>query len=135
MAIVDAYEDYLTAGTSFKRLAPSASTGVVYGIFNEDRRPLLPFVDTGLVYCGDPSLLKYFHKIRFGGKGKIYIRAMVDNTEVARGWVVLSEDPNQASIFRLPRGTAGYGLRLQLAGVAWWRYYEIIWDPVGKADE
>jgi hypothetical protein len=129
MPIVDQYQDYLTAGTDFERLVGTGTTQLVYGVFNEDLRPLLPFVDTGLVYCEDPSLLKYFHKVRFGGKGKIYVRAMVDNTEVQRGWVTLSEDPNQASIFHLPRGCAGYGLRLQLAGIAWWRYYEIIWDP------
>jgi hypothetical protein len=130
MPLVDPYEPYLTAGTSFARLAPSSGTRLVYGLFNEDPRPMLPFVDTGLVYCKNPELLKYFKHVRFGGTGKLYIRAMVDNTEVQRGWVVLSDDPNQASTFRLPKGTAGYGLRLQLAGIAWWRYYDITWDPV-----
>jgi len=132
MAIVDAYEAYLTAGTSFSRLAPEDTTTLVYALFDEGRSPLLPMIDTGLLYCKDPSLLKYFYKVRFGGSGKLYIRAMVDNTEVCRGHVVLSEDPNQASLFRLPRGCSGYGLRLQLVGIAWLRYYEIIWDPVSR---
>jgi hypothetical protein len=104
----------------------------VYGTFNEDRRQMMSFVDTGIVFCGDPSLLKYFYRVRFGGSGKIYVRALVDNTEVKRGYVTLSEDPNQASVFHLPRGCAGYGLRLQLAGIAWWRYYEIEWDAVAR---
>lgn len=131
--IVDPYEPYLAAGTSFSRLAPTGATGsLVYGVFNEDRRPLLPFIDTSLVYCGNVDLLKYFEKVKFGGKGKLFIRAMVDDTEVQRGYVTLSEDPNQASIFHLPRGAAGYGLRLQICGIAWLRYYEIIWNPVSN---
>jgi len=137
MPVLDPYDAYLAAGTSFSRLAPLSGTNkTVYGTFNEDRRTLLPFVDTGMVYpgpgnaMGDPSLLKYFYSVRFGGSGKLYIRAMVDDTEVQRGFVTLSEDPYQASVFHLPRGCAGYGLRLQWVGLAWWRYYEISWDPV-----
>lgn len=140
MALIDPYEDYLTASTSFQRLAAPVATQLVYGVFNEDRRPLIPMVDTGLIYPGlsssdgsqrqDPSLLKYFNSVRFGGRGKLYIRAMVDNTEVQRGYVTLAEDAYQASVFRLPKGCAGYGLRLQMVGIAWWRYFEIDWDPV-----
>lgn len=137
MVLADPYEDYLKAGTSFSRLAPAANTQLVYAVFNEDRRPLLPMVDTGLIYPGangqDPSLLKYFYRVRFGGSGRLYIRAMVDNTEVQRGYVTLSEDPYQASIFHLPKGCAGYGIRLQMVGIAWWRYYDIEWDPVAGA--
>lgn len=136
MPIIDPYADYLAAGTSFSRMV-SGVTGVtgVYGIFNEDRRPLLPFVDTGLVYPGpggqqDPSLLKYFNKIRFGGRGKVYVRAMVDGTEVQRGYATLSEDPNHADFFKFPIGTCGYGIQLQIVGIAWWRFYEILWEPV-----
>jgi hypothetical protein len=134
MTLVDPYEAYLTAGTSFARLAPSDSTQLVYARFNEDRRPLLPMVDTGLIYCQRPDLMKYFKWVRFGGRGKLYIRAMIDDTEVQRGWVVLSEDPNQASVFKLPKGSAGYGLRLQLTGISWWRYFDIEWDPVSPQE-
>jgi hypothetical protein len=138
MSILDPYEDYLKAGTSFSRLEPHTSTQLVYAVFNEDRRPLLPMVDTGLIYPGldgqqDPTLLKYFYRVRFGGTGKLYIRAMVDNTEVQRGYVTLSEDAYQASTLRLPRGCAGYGFRLQMVGIATWRYYEMDWDPVAEA--
>ena len=126
------YEDYLKAGTSFDRLSVTGTTGVSYGRFNGDRRPMLPMVDTGLIYCGDPGLLKRFYGIRFGGGGKIYVRAMVENTEVSRGYVTLSEDAYQSSVYRLPRGCAGFGLRLQLVGIAWWRYFEIDWDPFAE---
>jgi hypothetical protein len=137
MTLIDPYQDYLIASTRFQDLAAPALTQLAYGVFNEDRRPLCPMVDTGLMYPGlqgsDPSLLKYFHEIRFGGSGKLFIRAMVDNAEVQRGYVTLSEDAYQASSFRLPKGMAGYGLRLQLVGIAWWRYFEIMWDPVVEA--
>lgn len=132
MSLIDPYQDYLEACSTFNRLAPPDDTALVYGVFNEDQRPMMPFVDTGLVYCGEPQLLKYFYRVRFGGSGKLYIRAMVEDTEVARGHVTLSEDPYQASVFRLPRGTAGYGLRLQMTGIAWWRYYDIEWDAVTR---
>ena len=139
MTLIDPYQDYLTASTSFSRLAAPANSQLVYGVFNEDRRPLIPMVDTGLMYPGpngaDPSLLKYFNSVRFGGKGKLYIRAMVDNAEVQRGYVTLSEDAYQASIFRLPKGCAGYGIRLQMVGIAWWRYFEIEWDPVAEVTQ
>ena len=82
MTLTDPYQDYLAASVGFSRLAETGSTQLVYATFNEDRRPLVPFVDTGLIYCGDPTLLKVFSGVRFGGTGKIYIRAMVDNTEV-----------------------------------------------------
>ena len=101
---------------------------------------MAPMVDTGLIYPGpngqqDPSLLKYFNLIKFGGSGKLYIRAMVDNTEIQRGYVTLSEDAYQASIFRLPKGCAGYGIRLQMVGIAWWRYFKIEWDPVAEVTQ
>jgi hypothetical protein len=119
--------------------APSGTTAPCYATFNEDpHRQLLPFIDTDLIYpgdnnqMGDPSLLRYFYGVRFGGSGKLYVRALVDATEVARGYVTLAEDPNQASIFHLPDGAAGYGLRLQLVGLAWMRYFYIDWDPVGE---
>lgn len=138
MALLDPYQNYLTAGTSFARLAPfddgnnDYPSKNVYGLFNEGRDPLLPFVDTGLIFCGNPSVLKYFNEVKFSGNGKIYVRALVDSTEVARGYTILSQDPNIANVFRLPRGTAGYGLRLQLTGIAWWRHFEINWDEVHK---
>ena len=134
MALIDPYKDYLAAGVSFSPLSETATPQLAYGVFGEDRRPLLPFIDTGLIYCGDLTLFKYFYRVRFGGSGKLYVRAMVENTEVQRGSVVLSEDPYQASIFRLPRGCAGYGLRLQLVGLAWMRYFAIEWDPVGGVE-
>ena len=136
MALVDQYQDYLAAGTSFARLVGStgATAATSYATFNEGRFPLLPAVDTGLIFCGAPYLLKYFNTVRFGGSGKLYIRAMIDNTEVARGFVTLSEGPNQSNIFRIPRGKAGYGLRLQMVGIAAWRYYDIDWDPVGRQE-
>jgi hypothetical protein len=131
--VLDQYQSYLSAGTSFSRLTATtgATAATVYAVFGEDTRPLLPMVDTDLIFCDTPYLLKYFHSVRFGGRGKLYVRALADGTEVARGWVTLSEDPNQANIFHFPRGTAGYGIRLQLVGIASWRYYEIEWDPVG----
>jgi hypothetical protein len=77
-------------------------------------------------------MLRYFNGVRFGGSGKLFIMASVDNDVVAQGSVVLSEDAYQASIFRLPVGTAGYGIRLRMTGIAWWRYFEIMWEPVGS---
>ena len=142
LTLIDPYEAYVAAGTSFSRLAPQGNqTKLVYATFDEGRRTLLPFVDTGLIYpgqggkMGDPSLARYFQGVRFGGSGKLYIRAMVDNTEVQRGYVTLSEDAWQASYFHLPRGCAGYGIRLQIVGLAWWRYFEIEWDPIVEQGE
>lgn len=137
MIMIDVYQDYLTAAAAFQRLAPPSGDPVLaYGLFGRDQRELVPFVDTGLFYpgenhqSGDPTMLKYFNAIRFGGEGKLFLRVMVDKTEKARGFVTLSEDPYQASLFRLPQGTAGYGLRLQMVGLAWWRYLEVMWEPV-----
>jgi hypothetical protein len=141
MAFLDVYPDYLTAGTRFQRMAtPGAPLGLGYATFNEDpHRQLLPFVDTDLMYPGvdgpgDPAMLRRFYGVRFAGAGKLWVRALVDDTEVARGYVTLAEDPNQASIFHLPNGTAGYGLRLQIVGLAWWRLFYIEWDPVAEGD-
>jgi hypothetical protein len=136
VSVVDQYQSYLAAGTSFARLAPPVDTvpKKVYGTFNEDQRDLLFAIDTGPIFCDTPYLMKYFHVVRFSGSGKIYIRALVDQTEVARGWVVLSEDPSQSNLFRLPRGTSGYSLRLQMAGIAKWRFYDIEWDPVAPGE-
>ena len=142
LAIVDPYPAYLAAGTQFQRMSPpSGTTALAYATFNEDpHRQLMPFVDTDLIYpgennlMGDPSQLRRFYGVRFGGAGKLFIRALVDQVEVARGYVTLAEDPNQASIFRLPYGSAGYGLRLQMAGLAWWRYFYIDWDPVMEGE-
>ena len=135
--LIDPFEAYVAAGTSFTRLSPQGnSTQLVYATFDEGQQTLLPFVDTGLIYpgvagqMGDPSLLRYFYAVRFGGFGKLYIRAMVENTEVQRGYVEMVEDATQASVFKLPKGTAGFGIRLQIVGLAWWRYFEIDWDPV-----
>lgn len=134
MTLVDPYPAYLTAGTTFSRMSnPAANKTLVYGTFDEDKRQLLPMVDTDLIYPGgDVSLLKYFYGLRFGGEGTLFIRALVDKVEVARGYVVLSEDAYQASCFNLPRGCAGYGIRLQLVGLAWWRYFYLDWDPVSE---
>ena len=134
---VDAYQAYLSAGTTFGELAPQGSgTGIVYGTFNGDsKRQLLPFVDTDLVYpgangqMGDPGLLRYFYGVRFLGSGTLFVRAFTDKTLVQTGYVTLDEDPNQASIFKLPNGTAGYGLRLQWCGLATMRMYILDWDP------
>jgi len=135
--MIDVYQDYLSAGTGWERLVPpSGVPALAYGLFNQGDRPLLPFVDTGLFYpgenqqTGDPTLLKYFNAIRFGGEGRLFVRALVDKTEVERGYVTLTDDPFQASLFKLPQGTAGYGLRLQITGLAWWRYLEVLWEPV-----
>ena len=137
MALIDPYDSYIAAGTSFSRLAPQGTgTQLVYATFNEGRRTLLPFVDTGLMYpgqggaMGDPALFRYFYGIRFGGAGKLYLRVMVDNRESSRGFVTLVEDTYGSNYMRLPRGEAGYGIRLQIVGLAWWRYFEIDWDPV-----
>lgn len=139
--ILDPYEAYLTASTSFQRMPVQGSSAkTAYGFFDEDRRPLVPMIDTGIMYPGhggqpgDPSLLKYMYRVRFGGSGKIYIRAMVDDTEVQRGFVTLVDDANQANIFRLPQGTAGYGIRLLMSGIAWWRYFEVDWSPVAETE-
>ena len=139
VALVDPYPAYLTAGTGFQRMAPlGTGTQLVYATFDEDPRQLLPFVDTGLIYPaeggqqGDPSLCRYFNFIRFGGAGKLYARVFVDSSVVQQGFVTLAEDSNQASILHLPRGTAGFGIRLQLVGLAWWRYFAIDWDPVSE---
>lgn len=132
MGVQDIYQSYLSAGTSFQRLTPpSGNPALVYGLFNQDtQRPLLPFIDTGDLFPGGPHLLKFFNSIRFGGGGKIYVRALVDDSVVAQGYVTLAEDAYQASVFRFPQGTAGYKVRLQMPGVAWWRYFDIEWDPV-----
>jgi len=137
LSLVDPYEPYVAAQTSFSRLAPQGpSTQLVYATFGEGQRVLVPFVDTGIVYpgvggqMGDPALLRYIWGIRFGGQGTLFVRALVDEVEVQRGYVVLEEDATQASYFQLPNGTAGYGIQLQITGSAWWRYYQIDWDPV-----
>ena len=144
LSLIDPYEPYITAGTQFARMsAPSGATGqMVYARFGEGPRPLLAFVDTGLVYpgnnnqMGDPSLLRYFYGVKFGGKGTLYLRAFVDDVLVQQGYVTLEEDAFQASYLNMPRGGAvGYGLRLQISGLAWWRYYEIDWDPVQGGEE
>jgi len=139
MTLVDPYPAYLTAGTTWSLMGnPGSTTQLVYATFNEDRRPLLPFVDTDLIYPGenntqgDPSTLRYFSGIRFGGEGQLFVRALIDNTEVARGYAILSEDAYQASCFNLPKGVAGYGIRLQITGIAWWRYFYIDWAPVSE---
>ena len=130
-ATVDLYQTYLAAGTAFQRMvAPAGVPVVIYGQFNRDRRPLLPFVDTGLIHCGAPSQLKAFNSIRFGGSGTLFVRVLVDDSYLCMAQLVLSEDAYQANVLSLPNGTAGYGIRLQLAGVAWWRYFDIDWDPV-----
>lgn len=133
------YQSYLSAGTTFSRMVPpSGSQVLLYGKFDQSRDPLLPYVDTGLIYpgengaIGDPSMLRYFNGVRFGGSGKLFIRAIIDNTVVCTGSVVLEEDAYQASIFRFPSDAAGYGVRLQMTGIAWWRYFEILWEPVAS---
>lgn len=129
--MIDLYQPYLAAGTSFQPMGyPAGSQAVVYGKFNMDRRPLLPFVDTGLVHCGAPSQLKAFNSVRFGGAGSLFVRVLIDDTYLCTAQLVLSEDAYQANVLSLPNGTAGYGIRLQMAGVAWWRYFDIDWDPV-----
>ena len=137
MPLLDPYDAYVAAGTTFSRMAPQGTgTQIVYGTFDEGRRTLLPFVDTGLIYPGrgqaqgDPKQFRYFQGIEFGGAGTLFIRALIDDTEVARGFVVLEQDAYQANYMHLPRGSAGYGLRLQICGLAWWRYFSIDWDPV-----
>lgn len=132
MAVYDQYSDYLAAATTFQRLvAPTGATGVtVYATFNDSARPMLPMEDSGPISCDSPYLLKYFDHIRFSGKGKIYIRALVDEIEVARGYVTLSEGPTDENIFKLPDGTAGYSIRLQMVGIAIRRYYDIMWEAV-----
>lgn len=128
---IDLYQSYLTAGTTFQKLVPPAGDAVLaYGQFNQDRRELLPFVDTGLLYCGDPSGLKFFNSITFGGEGTLFLRVMVDNTYIANARLVLSQDAYQANVLTLPDGTAGFGIRLHMTGLAWWRYFDIDWDPV-----
>lgn len=142
-AYQDLYQSYLSAGTGFNRLAtPSGSQVLLYGKFNQGQDQLLPYVDTGVIYpgeggqIGDPAMLRFFNSVRFGGSGTLYIRALVDDVPIASGSVVLAEDPFQASIFRLPVGEAvGYGIRLQMTGLAWWRYFEVMWEPVAPASE
>lgn len=133
--LVDPYQAYLSAGTGFGSLAnPGSGNQTVYATFDEDRRQLLPFVDTDLIYPGpnnqpgDPSALRYFYGVRFLGSGTLYVRAYADQTLVQTGYVVAAEDPNQASVFNLPQGTGGYGLRLQWTGLGWMRMYIIDWD-------
>ena len=137
MPLIDPYDAYVAAGTTFSRMAPQGTgTQKVYGTFDEGRRTLLPFVDTGLIYpgkgtqMGDPALFRYFNGIEFGGQGTLFVRAYIDQTRVAKGFVVMEQDAYQANYFHLPRGSAGYGIRLQICGLAWWRYFSIDWDPV-----
>jgi hypothetical protein len=137
-SLVDTYQDYLAAGTSFSRLAP-AGTGrqTVYALFNQDRRDLLPFVDTGLIYpgegeqIGDPSLARSFDSIHFSGGGTLFVNVWIDQTLLSRDVrVVLAEDAWQAALLKLPEGTAGFGIRLQMTGLAWIRLIKFDWDPL-----
>jgi len=139
MSLVDSYQAYLTAGTTFTRLLPTG-TGrqMVYALFNQGSYQLLPFVDTGVMYpgdgtqMGDPSTLREFDTIRFGGAGTLFLNVWVDDTLILQGAkVVLAEDPYQASTLSLPSGTAGFGIRLQIAGLAWIRWFKINWEPLG----
>ncbi len=131
----DVYQQYLVAQTSRDRLAHAYNTTVAYGQFDEGRDFMPQFVDTGPIFCGAPGALKRFRQVTFGGNGKLYIRAIVDNKEAATGYVILSEGPAQANIFRLPRGTAGYAIQLQISGLGWWRFFEIDFDPIGAGNE
>jgi len=129
-SLLDVYQNYLAAVAGFSRFqAPTgatAATGPAYAQFGlDENRQLMGFVDTGDIHCKTSELLKIFNSIEFKGHGTLYVIAWVDNTMVAQGWCELSMDANQTNIFALPQGTAGYSIRLQIAGVADWKFFDI----------
>ena len=113
-----AYQNYLECSANYdSALAdPGDSLELVYAFLEEDEEPLYAFVEANRIHCGAPTIIKTFQAIRFFGKGTLYVRVLVDHEEVALGWVCLEKGPRRSDVFRLPEGTAGCELAVQVGG-------------------
>lgn len=72
---------------------------------------------TGEITCGEPHERKVFKRIEFHGAGSIFIRTFVDGRFISEGMVVATESPSKVRVLALPRGTKGYSVQFEMAGI------------------
>ena len=126
---VNAYQTYLLRSSQFQRTTkPVGAVVPRYAILEADEEPLFPMLETARIYCGLPSVLKNFYEVVFEGQGTLYVRAIVDGKEAGRGWVSMDPGPRQSQVFRLPEGTAGLWIVLQLGGLGVWEDAQLMWE-------
>lgn len=105
--------------------------GVFVALLEEGDFDLAPVVDSGDISCGHPYIEKFFRSLRFVGKGTLFVRVFVDDAEVAKGHVELTEDHTAPRYFNLPRGLAGMRIRVLWSGTGHTlQYYDVEWDFV-----
>lgn len=125
----DPYQTYLTACSSFGATYETQSW-LVYAELEAGDRDLYPFVEIARLSCGDFNRLKDFRSLAFHGDGTLYVRALVDGKEVKRGHVVMGDHPRQTKVFRLPAGSQGSILSVQVGGLGRWTHFDLDYDFV-----
>lgn len=73
---------------------------------------------------------KRFRFIEFHGRGTAAVRVFVDGRLINSGNVCATEDPSHQRKFMLPRGTRGYTLKLEVAGLIDIRLIEVAYEPM-----
>ena len=129
MSVSEVYQKYLVACLDFSRTAETDSDRV-YAELEAGDADLCPFVEIARLSCGDFNRMKDFSELAFHGTGKLAVRALVDGVEVKRGTVVMGEHPRQTKVFRLPAGSQGNVLSVQVCGLGRWTHFDLHYDFV-----
>lgn len=80
----------------------------------------------------NPTIRKKFTKIEYHGTGTALMRVFVDNLLIARYPVNDAENPEKSRVIRLPSGTTGYNLRIEMVGYFVLNYLEYTYDTMTK---
>lgn len=130
MSASDPYQNYLAASAAFLPVFRTQDA-LAYAELEASELDLYPFVEIARLSCGDFNRLKDFNALVFNGVGTLFVRALVDGVEVKRGKVVMGDNPRQTKIFRLPTGSQGAVLSVQVGGLGRWTHFDLDFNAVG----
>lgn len=132
--IQDNIQKFLAAQAGFDEpFAPEVLTGMSIYRWEGSTQEVPVRVRTGPLVCGDPFERKWFTSVELNGEagGAFTCRVWVDGRIVVKDVSgSFAEIPGKPRSVRIPRGTKGYSIDIEVIFIGRLRGAEVFYDPM-----
>lgn len=116
---------------SFTAPAGAVNAVVMRMFASADKSPIRWL--SGYMYFGSRTTFKDFDKVMVFGSGSGKVRVWADKRLVVSGSFTAVGAPDNVRCIRLPRGTKGFGLKVEIVGVVDVRFLEVTYTLEGES--